>query len=112
MKLLLLILMCFPFLSYGQSDTLRTNYSVNDLKAADGHFYVVIEDDYLIKLDSVLIFQIEVEWIEDIVVVKDEKQVDVFGNTPIRAVLIYPKKKYKRKIQEIAEFDKDNVLDD
>lgn len=110
MKFLLLILIFFPLFTYGQADTLNRNYSERELETAKKHFYVVIDDDNLIKLDSIMLTQFDAQWIEEIKIIKDEKYAGIYGNTPIKAVLIYPKKKYKKKIQRLWELNKNNAI--
>jgi len=112
MKLILLILISFPLFSYGQTDTLNKNNSERELETANKQFYVVIDDDNIIKLDSVMLLQFDPEWIEEIRIIKDEKYAGIYGNTPIKAVLIYPKKKYKMKIQRLWELNNYNDIID
>ena len=49
------------------------------------------------------------KWIKEIVPLKDEKYAGIYGNQPPKAILIYPKRRYYKKI--LSMLNENNELD-
>jgi len=57
-------------------------------------------DTFNIKLDTASIKLIDPTWIKKVVILKEEKYKELFGNNkPV--LMIYPKKKFKNKISDL-----------
>jgi len=57
-------------------------------------------DTFNVKLDTASIKLIEPTWIKKVVILKEEKYKELFGNNkPV--LMIYPKKKYRNKISDL-----------
>ncbi|SIS70936.1 hypothetical protein [Belliella pelovolcani] len=106
------ILVLFPILAYGQSDTDGKMPPESVLYAEEKQFYVVLDQDCKIKLDSVMLVAFDPEWVKELRIVTDEKYTGIFGNTPIKTDLIYPKRKYIKKIHDFLEiYKKEEIFD-
>lgn len=112
MKLLFLALLLVSFSVYGQSDTLKTENPAMDMERVMDRLYIVLDDDNLLKLDSVLLAQINPEWIEEITLVNDETQEGKQGNNSVLGILIFPKQQYKSEIVRLWELNQLNTSDD
>ena len=51
-------------------------------------------------------------WIKKMEIVKDEKYSQIFGNQPPKAILIYPKRRYYKKILSMLNENTDTIKDE
>lgn len=100
MKLSIFILcIAIPLFSSAQSDT------VADLKSnkwsTEKPDYFLVLNDQNIKLDSISLLRINEKWIKKVIFIKDEKFKNTFGNTPVKTILLYPKKRFIKRFERL-----------
>lgn len=97
-----ILLFLIPIYICGQGKHLNEIDSVLNQKPTT-EVYLII-DEVSILLDSISIQRINPKWIKNIEFVKKEKYKYIYGNGGGYA-LIYPKKKFKKKLSEYFNAD-------
>ncbi len=98
-RLLPIILFTLSISAYSQIDTCQQS-TINQVKKIvdlTPTLVLMIGSSQFI-LDSISIKRIDPEWIKKIVVIKDKKEVNIYGNKG-GVVCIYPKRKFCKRIK-------------
>lgn len=91
-----ILILSFQFLAYGQAkDTSTVQSEASTSRWAN--MYLII-DTITIELDSITVYKIDPEWIENIIIEKDEKYRQLHVENRHGAIFIYTKKRYWKKI--------------
>ena len=95
---LLIILLFFPVLIYGQNDTSDNKIVIRgEPTYTPNPELIMVINKLNFRLDSISIKKINPKWINKIEVIKNEKSINIHGNKD-GVVFIYPKNRYRTKI--------------
>lgn len=82
---------------FGQGNN-DDNKRITNNQSIDKQIVILKIDSNYFQLDSLSKNQINPKWLKKIEVIKSERYANIYGNSKNQTILLYPKRRFKRRI--------------